>query len=100
MGNFEWDPEKESLNVEKHRFDFETASQIWVSQVIEKADERRDYRETRIIAAGEERLAAESRRERRTLVRKDPSKKKSRAVAERPRTDWVRVDALTDEDIA
>jgi len=27
-------------------------------------------------------------------------KKKLRAAAERPRTDWARVDALTDEDIA
>ncbi len=27
-------------------------------------------------------------------------KKKSRIVAERPQTDWARVDALTDEDIA
>jgi uncharacterized protein (DUF4415 family) len=33
-------------------------------------------------------------------VRKDSSKKKSRAAAERPRTDWARVDALSDEDIA
>ena len=33
-------------------------------------------------------------------MRKDSSKKKSRAVAERPLTDWARVDALTDEDIA
>jgi uncharacterized protein (DUF4415 family) len=33
-------------------------------------------------------------------VRKDSSKKKSHAAAERPRTDWARVDALTDEDIA
>jgi uncharacterized DUF497 family protein len=53
MVDFEWDPEKESLNVEKHQFDFETASQIWVSSVIEKADDRRDYGETRIIATGE-----------------------------------------------
>jgi len=33
-------------------------------------------------------------------VRKDASKKKSRAAAERSQTDWARVDALTDEDIA
>src|SRR6266849_1681836 len=49
---------------------------------------------------GEQRLAASFQRERPTLVRKDSSKKKSRAEAERPRTDWARVDALTDEDIA
>jgi uncharacterized protein (DUF4415 family) len=33
-------------------------------------------------------------------VKKDSSTMKLRDVAERPRTDWVRVDALTDEDIA
>lgn len=33
-------------------------------------------------------------------MRKDSSKQKSRAAAERPRTDWARVDALSDEDIA
>jgi hypothetical protein len=29
MADFEWDPKKEALNVEKHHFDFTTASQIW-----------------------------------------------------------------------
>jgi len=33
-------------------------------------------------------------------VKKDSLKKKSHTAAERPRTDWARVDALTDEDIA
>jgi len=53
MAEFEWDPEKESLNLHKHQFDFETASQIWDGQIVEKADERRDYGEARIIATGE-----------------------------------------------
>jgi len=52
MADFEWDPEKESLNVEKHQFDFETASQIWDGPLIESIDERRNYGETRIIATG------------------------------------------------
>ncbi len=54
MADFQWDSEKESLNIEKHRLDFETASQIWVSQIIEKVDDRRDYGENSIIATGEE----------------------------------------------
>ena len=33
-------------------------------------------------------------------MRKDATKKKSPAAAERPRTDWSRFDAMTDEDIA
>ena len=50
MADFEWDPKKESLNVEKHHLDFTTASQIWNG---EKIDNRRDYRETRVIATGQ-----------------------------------------------
>jgi uncharacterized DUF497 family protein len=53
MADFQWDPKKESLNVKKHHFDFTTASQIWNGQIVEKIDNRRDYRETRVIATGE-----------------------------------------------
>ncbi|MBV8493806.1 MAG: BrnT family toxin [Alphaproteobacteria bacterium] len=53
MAGFEWDPIKESLNVEKHHIDFTTASQIWNNPIVEKIDSRREYRETRIIAIGE-----------------------------------------------
>ena len=53
MAGFEWDPKKESLNVKKHHFDFTTASQIWNGQIVEKIDNRRDYRETRVIATGQ-----------------------------------------------
>jgi uncharacterized DUF497 family protein len=53
VAGFEWDPKKESLNVKKHHFDFTTASQIWNGQIVEKIDNRRDYRETRVIATGQ-----------------------------------------------
>jgi uncharacterized DUF497 family protein len=53
VADFEWDPKKESLNVEKHHLDFTTASQIWNGQIVEKIDNRRDYRETRVIATGQ-----------------------------------------------
>lgn len=53
MADFEWDPAKESLNLIKHGFDFSTALLIWDRDVIERADNRRDYGETRIIAIGE-----------------------------------------------
>lgn len=33
-------------------------------------------------------------------MRKHSTRKQSHSAAERPRTDWARVDALTDEDIA
>jgi uncharacterized DUF497 family protein len=52
VADFEWDPRKETLNAEKHGFDFTTASEIWNGPVAEKVDERRDYGEIRIIAIG------------------------------------------------
>jgi uncharacterized DUF497 family protein len=52
MPGFEWDPEKEIINVRKHGFDFTTASLIWNAQIIERSDNRRDYGEKRIIATG------------------------------------------------
>src|SRR6185436_7035690 len=53
MADFEWDPDKETLNVEKRNLDFATASKIWRGSVVEKVDERLDYGETRVIATGE-----------------------------------------------
>jgi uncharacterized protein len=53
MAGFEWDPRKEQSNLRKHHFDFTTATQIWGGPVVENIDDRRDYRETRIIATGE-----------------------------------------------
>ena len=53
MADFEWDPAKESLNLIKHGFDFQTAGLIWDSDVVERTDSRRDYGERRIIAIGE-----------------------------------------------
>jgi uncharacterized protein (DUF4415 family) len=50
---------------------------------------------------GAEEVAASSQRERPTLVRKGFSKKRSSAGTDRRRrTDWARVEALTDEQIA
>jgi uncharacterized protein len=45
-------PARSPLNVERHGFDFTTASEIWIGPVIEKIDDRRDYGEIRIIATG------------------------------------------------
>ena len=53
MVGVEWDSRKEQANLRKHHFDFTSASLIWAGPVIEKIDDRREYRETRIIAIGE-----------------------------------------------
>jgi uncharacterized protein len=50
--SFEFDPEKNSVNLRKHYVNFATASRIWESYVFERDDERKDYGEQRIIALG------------------------------------------------
>ena len=52
MADFEWDPEKEKKNIEKHKVDFSTACRIWEGGVLERKDNRRDYGEARIEGSG------------------------------------------------
>jgi uncharacterized protein len=52
MADFEWDPAKEALNIEKHGIDFTTATLIWHGPVFERLDNRRQYGEIRIQAFG------------------------------------------------
>lgn len=51
-GDFEWDPEKSQSCFERRGFSFAIAAQIWLGQVIERDDDRRDYGERRIRALG------------------------------------------------
>ena len=53
MAGFEWDARKRNINLNKHGFDFTTASRVWDGEVVERIDDRRDYGETRVIAVGE-----------------------------------------------
>jgi uncharacterized DUF497 family protein len=52
MATIEYDPRKNRANLAKHGIDFETAARIWEGWVFERSDDRRDYREERIIALG------------------------------------------------
>jgi uncharacterized DUF497 family protein len=52
MPDFEWDPEKEALNIRKHGIDFTTAQLIWEGRVLERVDDRREYGEVRFQAFG------------------------------------------------
>jgi uncharacterized DUF497 family protein len=52
MADFEWDPEKEALNIRKHGIDFTTAQLIWEGRVLERVDDRREYGEVRFQAFG------------------------------------------------
>lgn len=49
---FDWDDAKSDACLEERGFDFEYAAQVFLGPVIEKPDDRKDYGEVRIRAAG------------------------------------------------
>ena len=49
---FEWDENKNRINIEKHHVNFQRAAKIFEGDVLEWEETRRDYGETRIIAIG------------------------------------------------
>ena len=52
MADFEWDPEKELRNLQKHGIDFATASLIWDRPTFQRIDDRRNYGEIRFQVFG------------------------------------------------
>ena len=49
---FEWDEQKNQVNIRKHGISFELAQQIFESPVFSWQDTREDYGETRFISIG------------------------------------------------
>ncbi len=49
---FEWDENKNVLNIQKHGIDFNDAKQIFDNKILTKEDTRKDYKEKRWIAIG------------------------------------------------
>lgn len=49
---FEWDDEKNRINVEKHGVSFRTASRIFEGVVLTAVDDRHDYGEVRLNSLG------------------------------------------------
>jgi uncharacterized protein len=49
---FEWDQQKRTTNIEKHKVDFLIAAQIFDGKVVTRIDDRFDYGEVRWIAIG------------------------------------------------
>ena len=49
---FTWDARKSDRNFRERGFDFEFATQVFDSPTLERADTRRDYGESRVIALG------------------------------------------------
>jgi uncharacterized protein len=50
--NFEWDEQKNELNIDKHGFDFADAFRVFDLPMAVDLDERRDYGENRWIGTG------------------------------------------------
>ena len=51
--NFEWDPEKERVNIQKHKIDFRVAAQVFDDEnAVIYYDERHSDNEDRYIAIG------------------------------------------------
>ena len=49
---FTWNPEKNRINVRRHRLAFQDAARIFESPTVERVDDRFDYGETRIYIIG------------------------------------------------
>ena len=49
---FEWDEEKNKINIKKHGLDFDDASEIFLGPMLVALDEREEYGEDRWIGIG------------------------------------------------
>jgi len=49
---FEWDDDKNRINIAKHGIGFETARLIFDGPTVDRLDDRKDYGEERIISVG------------------------------------------------
>lgn len=86
--NFEWDERKNESNIAKHGFDFADAQRIFNRTMLVFLDDREDYSEDRWISIG----LLDGRYERHYLMNGSDMSNTSR-------TDWARIDAITDEQI-
>ncbi len=76
----DWDENKARANLSNHRVSLPTAAEIFVSEILERVDDREDHGETRLIALGKVdtevyRVVFTSRRE--NLIRIISSRKRA-----------------------
>jgi len=55
---FDWDPEKDAANREKHGIAFDEARHIFDGPVLTRADDRQDYGEQRFISPGHDEVGS------------------------------------------
>jgi uncharacterized protein (DUF4415 family) len=111
--DFEWDEAKNRANIAKHGIGFLGAARIFDGPVLEWADRRRDYGETKRSAIGElegKRFASSipcaairaglSQPGERTDVKEENIVRYSRdSLPKDDQTDWARVLAMTEEEL-
>jgi uncharacterized protein (DUF4415 family) len=109
---FEWDAAKNAVNIAKHGIDFEDAIRIFEGPVLEKTDVRRDYGEARVIAFGTvegQELASSTPCVARAAESYRPGEhiavsakrivKRTANSRRRGKTDWARVDTMSDREV-
>jgi uncharacterized DUF497 family protein len=82
--NFEWNEQKNELNIERHGFDFADAYRIFDLPMVVDLDERRDYGEDRWIGTGllDERVVV--------IVFTEPNKETTRIISLRKALSYER----------
>ncbi len=98
--SFEWDERKNLLNLTKHGIDFDDASEVFYGSIILHQSDRNN--EERWIAIGslEDRLITVVFTAARGKMKKENIVTRKWGDRRKGKTDWARVDKLTDEDIA
>jgi uncharacterized DUF497 family protein len=108
---FDWDERKSELNLAKHGIDFDDASEVFYRPIILRRSDRNNEERWVAIGHSENRLIAVVFTRRADVIRiisaRRARKMKKENIVTRKwgdrrkgKTDWARVDALTDEDIA
>jgi uncharacterized protein (DUF4415 family) len=108
---FQWDARKSALNLEKHGIDFDEAAEVFYRpHALRRSDRNKKERWVAIgeseqrIRPSRSRIAAtrfgSSQHDARDEMKNERIVKRKWGERRRGKTDWARVDALTDEEIA
>lgn len=111
LSGFDWDKRKSASNLVKHGIDFEDAIEVFYGPILLRRSDRNDeerwiaigHSETRLIAvvfAGGQTSSGLSQPDAQGKMKKSHTITRKWGDRRKGKTDWARVDALTDEDIA
>lgn len=102
--NFEWDDRKSESNIDKHGFDFADAYRVFNLPMVVDLDERDDYGEDRLIGIGmlDGRIVVViyTETDKASIrITQESSHMKENAMSNTSRTNWAKIDGMTDDDI-